>query len=124
MPEGAFTDTHRNPFTPADIRFTQKGNTLLCLLAGLPAGRGADHRRWIRSTVKSVRMLGSDEAINWRQDDDGLRLSAPATPPCDYVCAYAIELGWVTLIPKPLPHKVGSEALLYVTSLTHPLPSL
>ena len=36
-------------------------------------------------------MLGSDEAISWRQGDDGLRLSAPATPPCDFVCCYAMS---------------------------------
>ena len=92
VPEGAFTDTARDAFTPADIRFTQKGNTLYAFLLAQPQGEAL-----IKSLnavdVASARMLGSDEAISWSQSDEGLRLSAPATPPGDHVCCYAIELG-------------------------------
>ena len=44
VPEGAFTDTAREAFTAADIRFTRKGNTLYAYLAGaIRKARGADH---------------------------------------------------------------------------------
>ena len=36
VPEGEFTDTKRNPFTSADIRFTRKDNTLYAMLLGYP----------------------------------------------------------------------------------------
>ena len=39
VPEGAFTDTHRNPFTPADIPLhPQKGKTLYAFLLAYPQG--------------------------------------------------------------------------------------
>ena len=93
IPEGAFTDTKRNPFTPADIRFTQKGNTLYAFVMAYPTdeavitslGSGAVQ-------ISGARMLGSDESITWSQDESGLRLSVPAAKPCDHVVAYAIDL--------------------------------
>ena len=91
VPEGAFTDTARDAFTAADIRFTRKGNTLYAFLLAYPQGE-ALIKSLEAANVAGVRMLGSDESIRWSQEDGGLRLSAPATPPCDYVCAYAIEL--------------------------------
>ena len=92
VPEGAFTDTARDAFTAADIRFTRKGNTLYAFLLAYPQGEAL-----IQSLgdvdIAGARMLGSDAAISWSQNEAGLRLSAPETPPCDHVCCYAIELG-------------------------------
>ncbi len=93
IPEGAFTDTKRNPFTPADIRFTQKGDTLYAFVMAYPTdetvitslGSGV-------VAISGARMLGSDESITWSQDEAGLRLSVPAAKPCDHVVAYAIDL--------------------------------
>ena len=91
VPEGAFTDTARDPFTAADIRFTRKGDTLFAFFLAYPQGEALITS--LESVdVASARMMGSDEAISWSQGDAGLRLSAPAEKPCDYVCAYAIEL--------------------------------
>ena len=93
VPEGAFTDTKREAFTPADIRFTQKGNTLFAFLLAHPQGQALIKSLGSGAVdVASVSMLGADEAIAWTQDGEGLRLSAPSQPPCDHVCAYAIEL--------------------------------
>ena len=92
--EGAFTDTKRQSFTAADIRFTQKGNTLYAFLLAYPEDEARITALNSGAAVKiaSVRMLGSDETIAWSRDDECLRLSAPAEKPCAYVCAYAIEL--------------------------------
>ncbi|MCY4071713.1 MAG: alpha-L-fucosidase [Chloroflexi bacterium] len=93
IPEGAFTDTKRNPFTSADIRFTQKGDTLYAFVLAYPTGEavisslGSD-----AACISGVHMLGSEESISWSQDGSGLRLSVPASKPCDHVVTYAIDL--------------------------------
>ena len=92
VPEGAFTDTAREAFTPADIRFTRKGSTLYAFLLAHPQGE-AVIKSLADVNVTSARMLGSDEAITLSQDSGGLRLSVPSEMPSAHVCAYAIELG-------------------------------
>ncbi len=93
VPEGAFTDTARDAFTPADIRFTQKGNTLYAFLLAYPEGEARIESLGSGAvTVAGARMLGSDEGISWSQDEGGLRLSVPVEAPSVHVCAYAIEL--------------------------------
>ena len=42
-------------------------------------------------TIAAVRMLGSKEAITWRQTDDGLTLSVPREKPCRYAFVYRID---------------------------------
>ena len=93
VPEGAFTDTARDAFTPADIRFTQKDNTLYAFLLAYPQGQA--HIESLGSgevKVTGARMLGSDAAIEWSQDEGGLSLSAPPQQSEFNVCCYAIEL--------------------------------
>ena len=64
IPEGAFTDTKRNPFTPADIRFTQQGDTLYAILLAYPEDEALITSLASGSVdIASVRMLGS-----WRGD--------------------------------------------------------
>ena len=94
VPEGAFTDTARDAFTPADIRFTQKDNTLYAFLLAYPQGQARIESLGSGEVkVTGARMLGSDAAIEWSQDDGGLSLSAPPQQSEFNVCAYAIELG-------------------------------
>ena len=42
-------------------------------------------------TIVAVRMLGSKEAITWRQTDDGVALSVPREKPGRYAFAYRID---------------------------------
>ena len=93
IPEGAFTDTKRNPFTSADVRFTQKGDTLYAFVLAYPTGEALISSLGSGAAqISGVRMLGSEENISWSQDGSGLRLSVPASKPCDHVVAYAIDL--------------------------------
>ena len=93
VPEGAFTDTQRNPFTPADIRFTVKDNTLYAFVLAYPEGGALITSLGSGSAeIAGARMLGSDATIEWTQDETGLRLSAPDQPPCDHAVCYAIDL--------------------------------
>ncbi|MAU10608.1 MAG: alpha-L-fucosidase [Anaerolineaceae bacterium] len=95
VPEGEFTDTKRSPFTSQDVRFTHKGNTLYAFLLAYPDAESTTIKS-LPSTasirIADVRMLGSDKAITWSQDDDGLHVSVPSEMPCDFVATYAIQL--------------------------------
>lgn len=95
IPEGAFTDTKRNPFTSADIRFTRNGHTIFAILLAYPE----DDKALITSIgnsasieIKNITVLGSDETISWSQDGVGLHLSLPSIKPCKYAFTYAIEV--------------------------------
>lgn len=92
--EGEFTDTKRNTFTAADIRFTHKDKTLYAMLLAYPEGEALIKSLGDDSNLKiaNISMLGSDEAINWSQDGQGLHLSIPSKKPCDHVFTYAIKL--------------------------------
>jgi len=77
------------------IRFTAKGNSLYCICLAWPeknlvvrslASKGAAQRQ-----VVSVRMLGSKEAITWRQTENGLVLSVPRERPCQHAFVYRID---------------------------------
>jgi hypothetical protein len=41
--------------------------------------------------IAAVQMLGSKEAITWRQTDEGLALSVPLKKPGRYALAYRID---------------------------------
>jgi len=92
IPEGSFTDTKRNPFTSADIRFTKNGNTVYALLLAYPENGEAIITSLASANITNVTMLGSNETITWSQNSAGLHVSVPSEKPCDYVFTYAIEL--------------------------------
>jgi len=83
-------------YGPEDIRFTRKGNVVYAMCLGWPERevtiRSLGGARAGGATVRDVALLGSDAAITWSQNDDGLHLSVPDTPPCDYACAFKIVL--------------------------------
>ncbi|GAB4424005.1 MAG: alpha-L-fucosidase [Anaerolineae bacterium] len=95
--EGYFTDTHRAAFTGQDFRFTTKRNALyaVCLnwpgaeatIKSLAAGSGVRADR-----IERITMLGSREALPWRQDERGLTVKSPAAPPCEHAFTFKIEL--------------------------------
>jgi alpha-L-fucosidase len=88
--EGPFADTKRQAFTPKDIRFTKKGETLYAILLAWPAdGRAtitslAAGARSAAPEIGKVSLLGSNTNIAWTRDASGLHVTLPATPPSDY----------------------------------------
>ena len=95
--EGGFTDTKRQAFTPADIRFTTKGKTLFALLLGWPADRVATIRTLgsqplpSGASIKRISLLGSDQPLRWSLHGSGLKITLPATKPCDHAFVLKIE---------------------------------
>ena len=85
------------PYESTDIRFTTKGNTLYAFCMGQPTSDvrilalGKDSK--INSQkVASIKMLGSNEKINWKQEADALIISKPLKLPEWQVVTFKIEL--------------------------------
>lgn len=83
------------PYLPEDIRFTSKGDTLYAFCMDKPAGdikisslgkkSSISNRR-----VKSVVLLGSDEKLKWKQQDDALLISGPSKLPDWHVMTFRL----------------------------------
>ncbi|HHY83201.1 MAG TPA: alpha-L-fucosidase [Clostridiales bacterium] len=87
--EGAFTDTRRNPFTSEDIRFTAKDGRLYAIVMKWPEngrvavkslGKGA---KYAPETINSVKLLSSNEAVQWSRTDNELLVDASACRHCE-----------------------------------------
>jgi alpha-L-fucosidase len=83
----------RKQFTPEDIRFTTKGDTLYAIALAWPE----DGKLTVRSlaagadlTVGSVHLLGHEGELAWSQSADGLEVTLPAEQPCDY--AFSLKI--------------------------------
>ena len=83
--------------SPAEIRFTAKGNALYAICLGWPdkdvVVRALGKSALPGGTIKAVSMLGSKDEVKWQQADGGLTLTVPRRPPCQHAFVYRIELG-------------------------------
>jgi len=74
------------PWTPADIRFTTKGDTLYALGLERPRDGAVLIRTLYAGTpyldrpVANVALVGGTAPVTWRQTADGLRVTLPADP--------------------------------------------
>ncbi|MDZ8119916.1 alpha-L-fucosidase [Pontiella agarivorans] len=100
--EGVFIDaadhnmeTKMTAYTQADFRFTKKGQTLYAFCLATPetdllikslatGARSKPH------TVKTVKLLGSDEKLKWEQTPDGLKITKPSVLPTRESIAFRI----------------------------------
>jgi alpha-L-fucosidase len=95
--EGSFSDTKRQPFTAADIRFTTRPGRLYAIVLAWPADRRVVIRSLGRraaggsAEVAAVELLGSAEPVRWTHDDAGLHVELPATPPGEHAFALRIR---------------------------------
>ncbi len=99
---GGHRDVRNKPYTPEDIRFTKKGDTLYAVLFAWPqSGQavvkalGAGSAHLAGRAIAGVSLLGHDGALKWTQDESGLKATLPATAPCDH--AYVLR---ITFAPK------------------------
>jgi alpha-L-fucosidase len=82
-------------YTPRDIRFTTKGNSLYAILLGWPleelviTSLPTSTRLWF-GTIKNVELLGSKQDLTWKQDKVGLRIEMQKEKPCNH--AYVIKI--------------------------------
>jgi len=93
--EGSFTDTNRSAYTGQDIRFTTNGKTLYAIALAWPGDEavirslsaGSPHQT---GEIASVSLLGSG-AVEWVQNEDGLRIKLPRQQPGEHAFTFKIE---------------------------------
>jgi alpha-L-fucosidase len=84
------------PYTPQDIRYTSKGDTLFAFVMGWPEDRKvalaslATGSKKYPKQVGKIELLGSTEAVTFTRDETALNISLPPTKPNDY--AYALKI--------------------------------
>ncbi len=84
------------PYEATDIRFTTRDETLYAFCMGSPSNDIRINSLGKKSTladikVRSVSMLGSDEKLKWRQEDEALMITKPAKLPEWQVVTFKIE---------------------------------
>jgi alpha-L-fucosidase len=81
-------------YTCGDFRFTQKGDTLYAFVMDWPGKRAVitslARKSKVDRKVKSVALLGHPGKLRFWQDEDGLKIDLPATPPCKTAFAFCI----------------------------------
>lgn len=83
-------------YSAKDIRFTKKGNTLYAFCLGMPTedisivSLGKNSKLALKA-VASVKLLGSNENLQWKQEDNALVISKPIKTSAVQVIAFKIE---------------------------------
>ena len=84
------------PYESSDIRFTAKGEILYAFCMGRPEDdikivSLGKNSQLADKKVKSVTMLGSDEKLKWKQEEEALVISKPSALPDWTVITFRIE---------------------------------
>jgi alpha-L-fucosidase len=100
LPGGALNRKHAEfKFDAQDIRFTIGKNGSLyafCMNVPIPGTQlkiksiGAD-AKYLDKPVKSVKLLGYDGKMKWKQEADGLTITCPAEMPFETSIVFRIE---------------------------------
>jgi alpha-L-fucosidase len=85
------------PFTAEDVRFTAKGDKLYIIVLGWPTkelqikslGKAA---KLLDKSIEKITLLGSNEEIQWSQNDEALIIRPPQNKPCDIAVVFKIIL--------------------------------
>ena len=90
---GEVVEKKVRPLGPQDIRFTRSkdGAVLYTIVLGLPR-EPVRIRSLAGKQVASVRLLGSDEKLEWKQDPDALVIAPPSKFPCEHAITFSIML--------------------------------
>ncbi len=88
---GSFGDTKRKAFTAEDVRFTTKGTTLYAIALAWPADRKLVVQSLAGRKVKRVELLGHRGRLRWEQTAEGLGVTLPEEPPCEFAVTLRIQ---------------------------------
>lgn len=89
---GAFSEQEEVQYTAQDIRFTVKDDALFAICLGWPGERVTikSAAALYESEIRSIEMLGVDQALDWTLTADGLTISTPTERPCDHAYVFKI----------------------------------
>jgi len=99
---GSFHDTDTLNYTAEDFRFTTKGSDLFAIELAWPSGDEAVVKtlssagRPEMRKIEAVHLLGSDAALQFKQESDGLHIQLPAKPADAPAYAFRISFGGAT----------------------------
>jgi alpha-L-fucosidase len=97
---GHFGEAKIKEFTAQDIRYTTRGGALYAIVLGWPTQpltlrSLARNAPGIQGQVRRIQMLGAPGNLSWTQNDQGLTIRLPASPPCPYAVVCKITgLKW------------------------------
>ena len=96
-PDQRFNENSRKDFTPADVRFTTKGNTLYAFVMGWPGKEASIPALALGGKngvpkIRNVELLGHKAKLKWTQDATTLKVELPAEKPSDHAVAFKIAL--------------------------------
>jgi alpha-L-fucosidase len=90
---GAFNENKRKELGPRDVRFVQKGNTLVAFVMGWPQDQSVVIRELKAEdgAVQNVELHGHAGKLEWSQSSQGLTVKMPSQRPCDHAVALKIK---------------------------------
>jgi alpha-L-fucosidase len=94
---GNFNEGKGKPFTAEDVRFTTKDETLYMIVLGVPKkdlqiksiGTAA---KLLGKEISNIKLLGSDEKVQWSQAADALTVKVPKKSPNGIAIVFKISL--------------------------------
>ena len=89
---GAFKD-QKEPFTWQDVRFTTRDSILYITALGIPEGQLSIKALALKAgngKIADIKLLGSDEKINWKQKDDELIIEPLKTYQSEYAVSWLV----------------------------------
>jgi alpha-L-fucosidase len=93
---GHVSEFKDKPFTAEDIRFTASGDTLYVTGLAWPESKTvtikslAEGSELYSEPISGITMLGSDAALQWTRDTEGLTVQLPDNPPSKF--AYVLKV--------------------------------
>jgi alpha-L-fucosidase len=96
---GAFNEKNGIAYTPEDIRFTAKDNTLYATVLAWPGEaasvkslvpKGSTWAGLYPSEIVSITMLGDGTELSWKFTKEALVIQAPRSKPCDHAYVFKI----------------------------------
>jgi alpha-L-fucosidase len=90
---GAFNENKRKALGAGDVRFVQKGNTLVAFVMGWPQDQPVVIRELKAEdgAVQNVELHGHAGKLEWSQNAQGLTVKMPSQRPCDHAVALKIK---------------------------------
>jgi alpha-L-fucosidase len=94
--EGHFSESKSTKFKAEDIRFTVKGDKLYAIFLGWPGKEITvktltnGKKLWL-GNIREITLLGDPTPLKWTQNENGLTVQLPDTPPCKYAFTLKIS---------------------------------
>jgi len=94
--EGHFSESKNTQFKAEDIRFTKKGDELYAIFLGWPGKEitvkslPKSKKLWL-GNIKKITLLGDPKPLKWTQNENGITVQLPDTPPCKYAFTLKIS---------------------------------